>query len=112
MKSLGQSGEDLAAVHIQSAGYTIIKRNWRCERGEIDLVARDGNMLVFIEVKTRRSAGCGSAAEAVDQRKQAKLRLLARHYLHTEKTGAAAYRFDVVAVDGSPAKITHIRDAF
>jgi putative endonuclease len=112
MKTLGQNGEELAASHLIAEGYSIVARNWRCNRGEIDLVGMDGNTLVFIEVKTRRSFGCGSAAEAVDARKQEKLRLLARHYLHEQKTGAAAYRFDVVAVEGDPPQITLYKNAF
>lgn len=112
MSTLGKKGEALAAARLEAEGYQILTRNWRCPRGEIDVVAKDGDTLVFIEVKTRRSALCGSAAEAVDVRKQERLRLLARHFLFEQRCGAPAYRFDVVAVNLSNQTITIIKNAF
>lgn len=112
MKTLGKMGEDLAAARLRQEGYQILERNWRCARGEIDMVAKDGHTLVFIEVKTRRSNLCGSAAEAVDPKKQERLRFLARNYLYTKHSGAPTYRFDVVAVNISEQTISIIKNAF
>ncbi len=74
---LGRLGEDLAAKFLVDAGYTVIDRNWRCARGEIDLVARDGHDTVFIEVKTRSSTAFGHPFEAITSQKLARLRRLA-----------------------------------
>ncbi|MDW7650453.1 MAG: YraN family protein [Bacillota bacterium] len=112
MKALGSHGETLTADYLQAEGYVILARNWRCERGEIDIVANDRKTLVFIEVKTRRTDHCGDGFAAVDTRKQEKLRLLARHFIHQTGTTAHAYRFDVVAVDGNDGNITHLKNAF
>lgn len=112
LKELGQKGEELAVSHLEQAGYTILEKNWRCERGEIDVIVKDGKALVFVEVKTRKSNRFGSAAEAVDARKQARLRLLARHYIHETGTTAGAYRFDVVTVDAKQNTVTHLKNCF
>ncbi|MBT9140407.1 MAG: hypothetical protein DDT30_00983 [Dehalococcoidia bacterium] len=112
MKSLGKNGEELAATYLVGQGYVILARNWCCQSGELDIVAKDGDTLVFIEVKTRRSALCGSPAEAVDEKKQQRVRLVARHYLYENRTGAAKYRFDVVAVNAADKTIKIIKNAF
>ncbi|MBS3886097.1 MAG: YraN family protein [Dethiobacter sp.] len=112
MKSLGKKGEELAATYLAGQGYVILARNWCCQSGELDIVAKDGDTLVFIEVKTRSSTFCGSPAEAVDAKKQEKVRLVARHYLYENKTGAAKYRFDVVAVNATDKTISIIKNAF
>ncbi|MCR3922808.1 MAG: YraN family protein [Firmicutes bacterium] len=112
MKALGQRGEVVAATFLKNLGYTILAKNWRCERGELDLVAKDGQILVFIEVKTRKSYRRGTPAEAVDTRKQEKLRLLAHYYIHQTGNTAPAYRFDVVAVDGKSEEVTLFKNAF
>jgi len=112
MKSLGKKGEELAATYLAGKGYVILARNWSCVSGELDMVAKDGDTLVFIEVKTRRSAFCGSPAEAVDAKKQERVRLVARHFLYENRTGAATYRFDVVAVNAADQTITIIKNAF
>ena len=114
MKALGQKGEELVVAYLERSGYTILERNWRCERGELDIVAKEGSVLVFVEVKTRRSTRCGTAQEAVDARKQKKLRHLAHQFIHTTSTTAAQYRFDVVAVNVNATEntVTHIRNAF
>ena len=112
MNVIGQRGEELAATFIEKMGYLVLAKNWRCERGELDLVAKDGVTLVFIEVKTRRSTRFGSPSEAVDVRKQEKLRLLARHYIYQTHTTSSVYRFDVISVDGKTDVVTHIKDAF
>ena len=69
----GQQKEELAAAWLERQGYEILEHNYRCRQGEIDLIARDGRYLVFIEVKYRNSAKCGDPLEAVDRRKQAKI---------------------------------------
>ncbi|MGI6658087.1 MAG: YraN family protein [Dethiobacteraceae bacterium] len=112
MKALGRKGEALAAAYLSERGYQILEVNWRCTRGELDLVARDGKVLVFIEVKTRRSQRHGTAAEAVDARKQEKIRSLALNYIHQTGKTAAAYRFDVVTVDARTEQVTVIQNAF
>ncbi|NLM45600.1 MAG: YraN family protein [Firmicutes bacterium] len=112
MKKLGRLGEEKAAQELSKAGYEIIAKNWRCRYGEIDLVAKDGPVIVFVEVKTRMTDSCGTAAEAVDSRKQKKLRLLARHFVYETGLTASAYRFDVVAVNGRNDTVRIIKNAF
>jgi putative endonuclease len=112
MSSTGRLGEEQAAAYLEAAGYEIITRNWRCERGEIDIVAREGSTLVFVEVKARRSGRFGTPSDAVDLRKQERLRSLAMRYIHTTGQSAASYRFDVAAVDLQRKEISLIRDAF
>jgi putative endonuclease len=113
--AVGRYGEDLAAEHLSAAGWQIIARNWRCSAGEVDIIALDGQVLVFVEVKTRSSVAFGSPAEAVGHVKAARLRRLAVYWLE-EQRGACAYwpqlRFDVVAVvrlaPGGP-EVTHLQ---
>jgi putative endonuclease len=117
---LGRLGETLAAAHLCEAGYRVLARNWRCPRGEIDVVARQDDTLVICEVKTRRSARFGSPAEAVDARKARRLRLLAVLYLRDPAAPLghprpAQVRFDVVEVRVDPAggtELTHLIGAF
>jgi putative endonuclease len=107
----GAAAEDLAAGFLSRRGLAILERNYRCRGGEIDLVARDGKTLVFVEVRYRRSRRFGGAAASVDARKQARILLAARHYLATH--GEVPCRCDVVALDAlDPARIEWIRDAF
>jgi len=113
---LGDAGERLAARQLQSLGYRIVARRYRTPLGEIDLVARDGNCLVFVEVKTRRGIGTGSPAEAVDRAKQQQLTRLALAFLKQHRLLEQQSRFDVVSIiwpeGGSPPSITHIPNAF
>ncbi|MHB8764523.1 MAG: YraN family protein, partial [Deferrisomatales bacterium] len=97
-RRVGDLGEDLAARHLRSLGYRILERNYRCPLGEIDCVAVEGRTLVFLEVKTRRSARYGGPLEAVDRSKRRRLTRLARHYLMEKRLGEVPQRFDVVAV--------------
>jgi putative endonuclease len=98
--AVGRFGEDLAARHLQQAGYTLLDRNWRCREGELDIVALDGRTVVFVEVKTRSSAAYGRPAEAVTPAKLARLRRLAVQWLAAQPEDARwpEVRFDVVAV--------------
>jgi putative endonuclease len=96
----GAAGEDLAARWYEDHGYTVVARNWRCSEGELALVlARDG-LIVFSEVKTRRSNRYGFPAEAVTPLKQRRLRSLAAQFLREQRQRADRIRFDVVAILG------------
>jgi putative endonuclease len=117
--ALGKCGEDLAARHLADAGLVVVARNWRCAAGEIDIVARDGDVLVVAEVKTRSSTAYGSGAEAITRRKTDKLRELALWWLREHRGAAAvgigAVRFDVVSVllrGSGSAVVEHLRGAF
>jgi putative endonuclease len=94
----GRAGEDAAAELLEAAGYRIVARNVRLPDGEIDIIARDGDTVVFVEVKARASRSFGSAVAAVDARKRATLRRIAADWLQIAAPGARA-RFDVVTFD-------------
>jgi putative endonuclease len=102
-------GEDAACAYLERIGYRIVGRNVRCGRGEIDLIARDGDTLVFVEVKARRTRSHGSALAAVDARKRNRLRALAGDFLQFSPAGTKA-RFDVLAIDGE--RVAHHQGAF
>lgn len=111
---LGRSGEDAAVSLYENLGFEIVARNYRCASGEIDVIATDGDVLVFCEVKTRRTAYWGEPSEAVGFKKQQRLRRLAAGWL-SEKGGCRLpVRFDVVSIlagdDG--LKVEHIPHAF
>ncbi len=117
---LGQFGEDVAVRHVEALGWRVLRRNWRvadgATRGEIDVVAADGPVLVFCEVKTRRGGAVAvDALAAVDPGKQRRLRRLAAAYLAREGH-ADEVRFDVVAVwwprNGGAVRIAHVKGAF
>ena len=112
--SLGKKGEELAISQLKALKYKILERNYKCPLGEIDIIARDKNMLVFIEVKTRATRDFGAPAAAVDQRKQRQLSRVALTYLNQKKLFDIPARFDVVAVELVPPspRIEIIRDAF
>lgn len=97
---LGAAGEDLAAEWYRRAGYEVVARNWRCRDGELDLIVRSPDTLVFCEVKTRTSDRFGLPAEAVTPAKQRRIRTLAAQYLRTEGQAVPGVRFDVVSVLG------------
>jgi len=110
----GKQGEELAAAYLAKAGYRILERNYRCLFGEIDIVAEEGDVLVFVEVKSRRSTAYGDPQLAVGPRKQKKISLIAMHYLGERRRGHCPARFDVLSVLLLPAgpRIELIRDAF
>lgn len=113
--ALGKSGETLACDALARRGYAILATRYRTRVGEIDIVAKDGRTLVFVEVKTRRSEICGLPAEAVTRRKQRRIVTMARWYLTEKALHGALCRFDVVTVlcrPGRPPAIDVIRDAF
>lgn len=111
---LGRSGEDIASSMLLRGGFEVVERNYRCAHGEIDIVARRGSLLVFCEVKTRRSARWGDPSEAVNGPKRQRLRRLAAEWMRTRRPGAVEVRFDVVSVVVRGGKVVahHIPDAF
>ncbi len=116
--TLGAIGEEVAAAHLRGLGWELVARNWRIAdgelRGELDLVCRDGDALVVVEVKARRSDRHGAPVEAVGHRKQAKLRRLAAAFLRESGIRAREVRFDVVGVlvRGDVARVEHVTAAF
>ncbi len=110
-KATGQAGEEAAARYLEQQGYTILERNFRLRIGEVDIIARDGEYLVFIEVKTRRSKKFGSPFEAVDVRKQQQIMKVATAYVQGREI---AVRFDVVAVhlNGQTVQVELLKNAF
>jgi len=114
-KNTGHYGEDIAAAYLQQKGYSIVERNYRKRFGELDIIAEDGEVLVFVEVKTRSSTRFGSPFEAVDSRKQRKMSRIALAYLNSRKLFDRSARFDVVAVmlhKGSLPEVEIVQDAF
>ena len=97
---LGKSAENLAVDELKRRGYAILARRYRTRHGEIDIVAEEGETLVFVEVKARTTGEFGEAAEAVTRWKQRRLASMAVEYLSRHRSTARACRFDVVAVDG------------
>jgi putative endonuclease len=97
-QAVGSYGERLAAAHLRSLGMAIIATNWRCDVGEIDIVARDGSTIVIVEVKTRTSYGHGGPFEAITGRKAQRLRRLAVRWLHEHDLSPDSFRIDVVSV--------------
>ena len=95
-------------------GYTLVERNYRTRRGEIDLIVRNDDALVFVEVKLRRGTGFGDPLEAVTARKQDTLRSVAEHYLYARKPEFDTLRFDVIGIlaDRPEVRVHHIEDAF
>ena len=112
---LGSHGERIAASYLAGRGFQVLDRNWRCREGELDIVARHGDALVFCEVKTRRGVGYGHPVEAVTPAKQRRLRVLAHRWLSAHDEHARELRFDVVGVlvrPSRPALVTHLPAAF
>lgn len=112
---LGARGEALAALQLVEGGMELIERNWRCKYGELDIVARDGDVLVFVEVKTRSGTGYGTPAESVTYEKQKRIRRLALAWLDQRGSPWVRLRFDVVAIlmtrEGDPV-VSHLRGVF
>jgi putative endonuclease len=118
--AVGRYGEQVAAQHLESSGLTVLDRNWRCRAGELDIVAREGSALVFVEVKTRSSTAFGLPEEAVSRVKAERIRQLALQWIAAarEREGATLFwstlRFDVVSVmrTGAGPQVRHLRGAF
>ena len=111
MNRRGEAAESLAADFLRAQGLTIVKRNYRCRFGEIDLVAHDGDTLVFVEVRQRRSDAFGGARESITAAKRKRLITAARHYL-ARRRGTPPCRFDAVLIRGEPPQIEWVRNAF
>ena len=111
-KDLGKEGEHLAKEFLKTQGYKIVTTNYQNKLGEIDIIAWEGNTLVFIEVKTRRSNYFGLAKEAIDWRKQRQMVKVAMCYLKKLNKEDLKARFDVVAIDLEKKQIELIRNAF
>lgn len=110
-RQTGAAYEELAAQWLTEQGYTILEKNFYCRQGEIDLIARDGRYLVFIEVKYRRDGQAGYPAEAVNRYKQRKISRAAVYYCHRHQIPEEqACRFDVISMLGD--EVEHIKNAF
>ena len=113
---IAKMGESLAVAHLKARGYEILAQNYRAMRGEIDLVARDGDCIVFVEVKTRRTLKFGLPQAAVTVQKQRQISKVALAYLQTHHLFDAPCRFDVIAIHLSPQlellKLEQIENAF
>jgi putative endonuclease len=110
--TVGQYGERVAAQRLTADGMVLVDRNWRCDLGEVDLVLRDGETLVFCEVKTRTSAAYGHPLEAVSEAKYARLRSLAARWLEEHDVHAREVRIDLVGVllaQRGAAEVEHVR---
>ncbi len=115
-KSLGDFGERTASAHLEAKGYRIIDRKYRVRDAEIDLIATDGDEVVFVEVRTRRGSYPGMAALSITRKKAAKLLFAAERYVEAHPSVAdKPLRIDVVAVEldgsGKLREVTHIEDA-
>lgn len=110
----GDWGETLAVQYLSRIGYELVERNYRTRYGEIDLILRDGETLVFVEVKLRRGTGYGNPLESVTPRKQEQIRDIAEQYLAELQPEFEELRFDVVGIldRGGQPSITLIKDAF
>jgi len=113
-KSIGKEGEDRAALYLVEHGFTILNRNWRTKRGEIDIIAAKENIIVFVEVKTLPSGSLETLAHELDQRKQKRITETAKCFIAiNRKYNDSIIRFDVIVIDmpGFPG-VYHIENAF
>jgi putative endonuclease len=113
-QALGKRGEDLACAELEKRGYVIVDRRFRTRCGELDIVARDGGVLVFIEVKARSGSNFGTPFESVTWKKQQRLSQMAASYLCVKRLAGAACRFDVVSIleDRGTQTIELVKGAF
>lgn len=114
-RTIGQRGEDAAAAYLERAGLTVVERNWRYKNGEIDIVALDGERLVLVEVKTRRTVAKGTPEDAVTHAKQRRIGRLAAAYVQQAGIDPVEVRFDVISIlviGEDRALLRHHRAAF
>lgn len=113
-QKIGKLGETLACKYLKEKGYKIIDQNYRTRNGEIDIVAREGDFFVFVEVKTRTNRAFGFPEEAIDEHKQYKLAKTAEHYLAAHRLYEQNYRIDSIGIEideqNKKAKIRHEKD--
>jgi putative endonuclease len=110
----GKHGEQIACDFLENKGFKILSKNWRHEKAEVDLIVKDGSIIVFVEVKTRKNDDFGYPEEAVSNKKQELLGLAADAYIELENH-QGEIRFDIIAITQEhekSAKILHIKDAF
>lgn len=101
-RELGDRGERFAACFLEAKGFEILERNYRCQVGEVDLVAQEGECLVFVEVRSRSSDDFGTPEESITQQKRRRLAQVAECYVAERGSSLPAWRIDVVAVDFGP----------
>jgi putative endonuclease len=115
-KLLGRQGEDAATNYLKKNNYQILCRNYTCKLGEIDIVARERDFIVFVEVRSRSSEDFGLPQETINRRKKMKLRNLARYYLKETGKSDENCRFDIIALvleeGGNVKRLEHIENAF
>lgn len=117
-KELGARSEQLAAHYLKERGYTIVKRNYRTSFGEIDLICEQRDLIIFVEVRSKRSLRYGTGAESVNQKKQRKIRRVAEQFLLHMNWMNRRIRFDVIEIfyehgeDGEKQRIRHLEGAF
>lgn len=111
MNRRGEPAENLAVAFLERAGLRILERNYRCKMGEIDLIARNGETTIFVEVRARTSEAFGGPAESITAAKRTRLIRAARHYLARHQLDQAC-RFDVVLIRGAEQRIEWIPGAF
>lgn len=121
-RQLGMAGEEKAAQYLLDEGYLILERNWRCQSGELDIIASENGCLVFAEVRTRtiykgilaNEQRYGSVLEAITYRKQVQLKKLAEIYMYQRKIRNQSVRFDVILIErtGEEYKVNHFKHAF
>ena len=114
-RSLGAWAEAVAARHLEEKGYTILHTNYRCREGEVDIIARKGDLVAFVEVRCRRSADFGTPEESVTPAKKERLTTAALRYMATHPHLPPWWRVDLVAVEVGPrgelSRLEHIEDA-
>ena len=113
-QKFGEKGESMAARYLKKTGYKILEKNFRTQLGEIDIIAKDGETIVFVEVKSRRSVQFGSPKWAITPKKQRKISMVALQYLKTTDQSTVKARFDVVTIIATQdkQKIEVIKNAF
>ena len=115
-QAAGSAAEQQALDHLLAQGLSLLARNWRCKRGELDLVMLDGDTVVFVEVRYRKNTQWGGALDSIDERKRQKLIFAAQYFLQRESRWAnSPCRFDVVAIESTPsgkADLNWLKDAF
>lgn len=106
-KEIGNIGEVIAKDYLLSQGYEILNRNYRCPKGEIDIIAKEQDVIIFVEVKTRTNTKYGQPFEAVDRRKLQRLYTISQFYIYENKLNQYKYRFDIVSINLNQSGNTH-----
>ena len=112
-RAIGDTGEEIAVRYLENHGYIMIKRNYHSHYGEIDIIASKGEYIVFVEVKYRKNRLYGEPSQAVDYKKQEKIKKTALQYISENEVGDKDFRFDILEITGmGEVKINHIENAF